>query len=299
VRVLISLATTLRLNGKLRESEAAGQQALLLARTQGSATSEVLSLAELGQSLSVRGQTDVAAETLDRALQLGTVQQDSHGLDRTYAGLVRMACQLGEAADARARADGAWELAQAERFVGDLIRAARLQGQAALAMNDLSRAEERFQYAQTQAEAVNFMEEELAALVGLAELRRRQKDWLAVRDLVEAVGASAERGPYPLAHAAACNILAQMERDAGNREGAIQAARQAYRLSWCDGPPFAYQWGLDVARAHLTALDDTAVGVDLIVYEDSHLESAPQVESESPAGVLGWMPWGRRRLDRL
>jgi len=35
-------------------------------------------------------------------------------------------------------------------------------------------------------------------------------------------------------------VLTALERDAGNRDAAIEAATQAYRLAWCDGPPFAY-----------------------------------------------------------
>jgi len=36
------------------------------------------------------------------------------------------------------------------------------------------------------------------------------------------------------------------------RSGEPQNA--AYRLAWCDGPPFAYDYGLRTARVHLAAL---------------------------------------------
>jgi hypothetical protein len=39
-----------------------------------------------------------------------------------------------------------------------------------------------------------------------------------------------------------------------NIPAAIAAATPAYRLAWCDGPPFAYDYGLRNARAHLQAL---------------------------------------------
>lgn len=42
----------------------------------------------------------------------------------------------------------------------------------------------------------------------------------------------AERGPYPLFHADALNVLAQIERDAGNHDAAVKAAAQAYQLAW-------------------------------------------------------------------
>jgi hypothetical protein len=61
-------------------------------------------------------------------------------------------------------------------------------------------------------------------------------------------------GPYPLFHADAVNLLAKIERDVGNTRSAIEATTHADELAWCDGPPYAYQWGLKAARKHLRAL---------------------------------------------
>jgi hypothetical protein len=49
-------------------------------------------------------------------------------------------------------------------------------------------------------------------------------------------------------------VLAEIEIADGHREAAIEAATAAYGLAWCDGPPFAYDYGLKTARAHLAAL---------------------------------------------
>jgi hypothetical protein len=48
--------------------------------------------------------------------------------------------------------------------------------------------------------------------------------------------------------------MAQIERDTGDHAAAVKAATMAYRLAWCDGPPFAYHWDLQKAKAHLSAL---------------------------------------------
>lgn len=110
------------------------------------------------------------------------------------------------------------------------------------------------------ARAINFVEEELPALTGLAELARRRGDLEGARELLDQVWDGAERGPYPLLHADALNALAQVERDAGNPEAAIQAASEAYRKAWCDGISadgktcYAYWYGLQGAKAHLDAL---------------------------------------------
>jgi hypothetical protein len=80
------------------------------------------------------------------------------------------------------------------------------------------------------------------------------------RERLGEVWEGAERGPYPLDHADALNVLAQIERDAGNMDAAIAAATQAYTLAWCDGISadgsecYAYAYGLRNARAHLEAL---------------------------------------------
>jgi hypothetical protein len=61
-------------------------------------------------------------------------------------------------------------------------------------------------------------------------------------------------GPYPLLHADARNVLAEIEISENNRDAAVAAATAAYRLAWCDGLPFAYDYGLRTARAHLRTL---------------------------------------------
>jgi ATP/maltotriose-dependent transcriptional regulator MalT len=131
---------------------------------------------------------------------------------------------------------------------------------------------------------VNYVEEELAALVALAELRRRQGELGAARELLEDVWEAAERGPYPLVHADACCVLAQIERDEGNVEKAVEAAERAYRLAWCDGPPFAYHWGLERARALLKELG--AGEPVLPAFDESKFEPMPEVEID-PADEFG------------
>jgi len=67
-----------------------------------------------------------------------------------------------------------------------------------------------------------------------------QQDFNAARDLLEDVlGTSGSAGRIHSSHADAFNVLAQIERDAGNKRAAAEAATKAYRLAWCDGPPFA------------------------------------------------------------
>jgi ATP/maltotriose-dependent transcriptional regulator MalT len=98
------------------------------------------------------------------------------------------------------------------------------------------------------------MEEEIAALIALAELRHMQGRPEAARELLDDVWPVVESAPYTLLHADACNALVFIERQSGNHGLAVEAAARAYHLAWCDGTPYAYQYGLDIAEEHLTAL---------------------------------------------
>ena len=141
---------------------------------------------------------------------------------------------------------------------------------------------------------VNHAEEELPALVALAELRRRQGELGMARELLEDVWEAAERGPYPLIHADACCVLAEIERDEGNVEKAVEAAEKAYRLAWCDGPPFAYHWGLERARALLKELG--AGEPVLLPFDESRFEAMPEVEID-PADEFGAGSVGGLKLE--
>src|SRR5207248_9765590 len=157
-----------------------------------------------------------------------------------------------------------------------MIRAVRLQGEASLGLGNLSIADECLHNALARARSVNQVEEELPTLIGLAELWRRQSDLKAARELLDDVWEPAELGPFRLFHADAFNVLAQIERDAVNHAAAVEAATKAYRLAWCNGPPFAYHWGLQKAKAHLSAL-----GVPeptLSPFDASKFEPIPQIE---------------------
>ena len=62
---------------------------------------------------------------------------------------------------------------------------------------------------------------------------------------------------------------------------ATEAATQAYRKAWCDGPPFAYNWGCKAASAHLNPLGAPEPS-DLPPYDESKHEPMPEVEIDPP-----------------
>jgi len=278
---LRNLSNALLRFGAPNESQLAALQSLVIERKRGDLWSEGLSLREGGLTLAARGLVDEADMSLQRALRIHSVQEARQSEGGSNASMAQLALWKADHAPAVQLANRAWELAHVKRVERDFIRAARLQGAAALGLNDLARADERLHHALTRARAVNHVEEELPSLIALAELRRRQDDSDAARELLDAVWESAERGPYPLLHADALNVLAQIERDAGNTVAAIEAATEAYRKAWCDGPPFAYHWGLEAARAHLNALGAPEPS-DLPPYDESEHEPMPEVDIDPP-----------------
>jgi tetratricopeptide (TPR) repeat protein len=273
---LVNMADALRLVGKLLGSEAAARRALGIGRKLAERFQEGVCLYWLGLILAARGVEADSGRALNSALRIRVEGRLTQGEGLVSSYVAQRALWLGDAPAARQSANRAWELASDQRFEGDFIRAARLQGEAALALGDLLLADERLHHAVTRARAIDFAEEEIPALTALAELHRRRGDPKAARELLDQVWEPAERGPYPLFHADALNVLAQIERDAGNITAAVQAATEAYKKAWCDGPPFAYHWGLEKAKAHLAALG--APELALPPFDESKYEPMPEIE---------------------
>lgn len=288
-----NLAHILRITGKIFEAKYSGLMALNLARRENYLYGESQCLGSLGLVFAATSAENFAKSALRRSLRIDTDSLGPQATGIDYAFLAQNAIWSGYYEVARGLANDAWSLAYDARYERDFIVAARLQGEATLGLGDLETADERLHHALTRARAVNLVEEELPALVALAELARRKGDLAAARERLDDVWDAAERGPYPLIHADALNVLAQIERDdttlipgpsshrnslrspsgrggenldasvSGKGEhwdAAVKAATEAYRKAWCDGISadgqqcYAYWWGLQKAKAHLDAL---------------------------------------------
>lgn len=273
---LSNLSDTLRTTGGLRESEGVARRAMEMARLTADRFKEAVSLQWLGLALAAHGEVRDSGRAFRRSLQLFVQLNNKVGEGVGNAYLAQRAIWAGGHFLADQFAALAWELAKVRRLERDFIRTARVHGEAALGMDDLVRGDERLHHALARARAVNLVEEELPALTALAELRRRQGEEKEARDFLDDVWEYAVRGPYPLLHADALNVLAQIERDAGKRDKAVETATKAYELAWCDGPPYAYHWGLIKAQKHLEELD--APLPDMSPFDESNFEPMPDIE---------------------
>lgn len=274
---LHSFSDNLRLIGKLQNSEVRARRAL--GRSAGDKFNIGVSLQIVGSTVGTCGREEEASRALHYSLAIfKNGYKQAEGVVR--AAFAQLALQAQSPTEARPLADKAWQLAAAERHEYDFIRAARLQGTGALRLSDFSAADERLHHALTRARGCQLVEEELPTLVALAELEIRRGEPARARELLDEIWEPAELGPYPLFHADALNFLTRIERDVGNRDAAVAAAIRAYELSWCDGPPFAYHWGLEAARKHLRELG--APEPDLPPFDPSKYEPMPEVEIDPP-----------------
>lgn len=282
---LCNLSYALLVSGALYEAEASARSALSLARIEDDKFREATSLRWLGLTLSARGEIKDAEMALRRSLHIfkkyAKTDSDAQSEGVSNAALAQHFLWMNDVSAASLFADRGWELSHRKSYEADFIHSARLQGLAALMKGDIARAEERLQYALTRARSVNRVEEELACLIHLAELWQQQGELDQAREILSDVWDAAEQGPYPILNAEAQNVLAHLEQEAGNNKSAITAANAAYRLSWCDGPPFSYQRGLQAAAAHLTHLK-APVPSDGKPFESSKLQRMVQVEIKPP-----------------
>src|SRR5205085_8226458 len=127
----------------------------------------------VGWTLAARRVINESESALLRALRIDMAQVNGQAEGSDHCFLAQRKLWLGEFPTALSFATRAWELAHIQNLEADSIRAARLQGEAAVGLNDLAIADERLHHALTRARIANLVEEELPALIALAELRQK------------------------------------------------------------------------------------------------------------------------------
>jgi tetratricopeptide (TPR) repeat protein len=274
--ILSNLGDALRETGAFREAVGVLRRALVLNRELEDSFEEAINLRYLGYVLSSTGDQAAAHVALSRSRRFFVEQGNRQGEGFTAAHIAQNALWRGDSAKAAEWAKRAWELAADQRVERDFIRAALMQGQTALAAQNLPRADERLHHALLRARAVNLVELELPSLIAIAQLELQRERPAEAKARLEEVWDAAERGPYPLHQADAYNVLAEIALGEGDKQAAIEAATKAYKAAWCDGPPYAYHWGLEAAKAHLAALG--APEPSMPPFDESKFEPLPEVE---------------------
>jgi tetratricopeptide (TPR) repeat protein len=273
---LSNIGTALHEIGMPYEAAGALRQALSISRqSEDEPFREGVRLQNLGRLLSMMGDPlGHVALCRSRRLFIQQGQRQSEGLVSAY--LAERSLWLCDFVGAGGWAERALGLAVVHRFERDLIWAELLKGRVALGLSEFAHADEHLHGALTRARAVNVVEHELPALIAIAELELQRGRPEEAKARLDDVWESAERGPYRLRQADAYNVLATVAGTEGDAPAAIAAATKAYAAAWCDGPPYAYHWGLQKAKAHLAAL-----GVpepEMPPFDASKFESLAEVE---------------------
>jgi tetratricopeptide (TPR) repeat protein len=274
--ILSNLSNAFRDTGALREAVGALRRALVLNRELDDKFWEGVSLQNLGSVLCAMGAHVAGLAALARSRRLFTEQgaRQSQGVVAAY--IAQRSLWLGDFVQAAVWAEQAWELAAHHRVERDFIGAALMQGEAALGVPDPSRADERLHHALLRARAVNVVEFELPALIAIAKLDLQRGHPAEAKARLDDVWEAAGRGPYPRQQADAHNVLAAIALAEGDKPAASAAAAKAYKAAWCDGPPYAYHWGLEQAKAHLAVLG--APEPAMPPFDESKFEPVPEVE---------------------
>jgi hypothetical protein len=287
-------AKALRQTGQFRAGEAVARRGLQVIRAEQDYLREAVNLYWLGMGLAHRGAAVESEAALQRSLRIFRARFAAQSEGVVNAFLAQRSLWLGDAEEALVAAERAWQIAA--RLESDpahkdqhgaakvLIAAARMKGEAMVMRHEAESGMMWLQYALQRAREIAFVEEELPALRALALLAWRQDLEAMARHYLEQTWELAARGPFTLYHADALNILGPLELAQGNHAAALDAARQAFRLSWCDGPPYSYQRGLLDAQALLEQLN--AAPPSLPPFDEQAFAPLPELEI-NPADEFG------------
>jgi tetratricopeptide (TPR) repeat protein len=275
-----NLADALRLTGHLRDAETAARTALVLSREVGTPVLEAASLLHVGLVSTARGQLDDADAAFQRALRIFEREGLWFSESWVNAYLADVALKRGDAATADVLANRAWKMSKVLRNERELIHAARVQAIVALELGESLFPAERLDQALPRARAASLVEEELPILIALADWHQRQGERKEAEAMLNDVWDGADEGPYPLFQADALNLAARIHQDAGDKHNAAKAATRAYVLAWCDGPPFAYNFGLEASKRRLAELG--AREPVMSQFTESQYVPGPTVEIDPP-----------------
>lgn len=250
---LNDLAIQLLIQGKILSAEILMNRSTIYCRESDDRENEILSLRECILSEIVREDFKNTAVRFQRMKKI--IEDEQGGFNALFCAIYSEYClAVGKLDKAREYAHTAWTTAgivKAERYI---IRAALLQGRAALALGDYSVATERLHHALVRSRAANVVEFELPALVSLAQLDFSLGRIAQARLQLDEAWESIQRGPFLLIASDAYHLLAEIEHASGNDAAAIDAATKAFTSAWCDGPPYAYARGLRLAQEFLVKL---------------------------------------------
>jgi tetratricopeptide (TPR) repeat protein len=276
----------LRQTGRFREAETIALKGLDVQRRTGKRAKEAINLYWVGMGLAHRGiKNNTPFIAMDRSIRIFTTLLADQSTAVTNAFKGQSSIWYGDWETAERCIMQAWD-ASKKRENTDfsdqqtvykvLAASSRQMGEVELNRGNEASAINWLNICEPYTEGLDFCEEILPHLRVWADLELRRGNYDAARDYVKRSLVRAETGPYLLYNVDSYQILAMIEQACGNASAAIDAATQAYNLAWCDGPPYAYQRGLDDAAKLLTDLG--AAAPEMPAFDKSRFEPIPDIE---------------------
>jgi len=297
-RALRNLALALTLTGELKEAEAAATRAIVVDRDSTDPYAsywEALDLGWLAWIIARTGRVDAAQRCLKRGQRIMTHHDKPLSRARFALTSARVSFWSGDFAAARADLARARELqagagnrektdtGSPERE-GLLIE--RLGAQFLLEDGKVQEAERILFHLLSQVRGLQLIHEEVDLRILLAELHRRQGRLEEAEELLGEAWSWVEFGPYRLFHADARVVESRIHQARGQRDAAIEAARRAEELAWCDGAGHWYYWGLLAARSQLQNLGVNArPTAELHVSAPVHVDIEPRDQFYDDSGT--------------
>ena len=258
--------------GALQSAEANLRRAIALCQEIESEFQEAVGHRELGRLLAYRGDWGVAAEALNRALELFENNSgiQSQGIGWAYRALSALLRTRLPQTSAQQQAElVATALSVAQRMIAladknarvnypverEYVRAHWLLGVAHRLTPDLFASNHQLNEALRRGRAINLVEFEADILLDLARLRRDQGNLSEAHDLAEDARAIATRSGYVLQGADIHLFLAELAQTAGKLPEAKALAQTALEVATCDGGEFVYRVAYDEAVTLMSQIE--------------------------------------------
>jgi len=207
-----------------------------------------------GLVLAVRGLVGDANESLERSTALATVHEAEEYKLVAVCLRARLAIWEEHPELGLTLSQQACSIAAAMGRKRDYIHALICQSSALCGLGRISEAETPAVEALEVSRELRYGSGEVRALVAMAALIWQQRETAPAKNWATQALHLAQSGGYRLELVDTYNLLAEIEDFSRNLTAAAVSSAKAYELAWCDGPPFAYRWGLARAKKHLLAL---------------------------------------------
>ncbi len=197
-------------------------------------------------------------------------------------------------------------LLKAERLGYGIVQTTILLGKTLRRLQDPA-TEEFLRHGIELARSGNVIYHCIDGQIELARLRLEQGDLESAADLIDATWDELEGCELTLREVDCLNVRAQIAMQRGENTAAVSDAQRAYRLAWCDGPPFAYADGLAEAREILESLDaEVPQGLKVNTASESELLGADLTELKLekppttilPPGITDTKGWTGEQIQQ-